>query len=139
MQGRAFLDLAREVVLGATEAHWRGTVVHAYYALFLECRDALTRWGVAFQPRLNVHAAVRLRFAYATDADLKQIGGALDKLVKRRNDASYDLSPSTSATFFTSAAKTQDAIQTAADALALLDALGADPTRRAAAIASFPP
>jgi hypothetical protein len=41
MAGRNFLDVARAVVSGQAEYYWRAGAIHAYYALFLECRDAL--------------------------------------------------------------------------------------------------
>lgn len=136
MQGRAFLDVARDVFLQTKEPYWRATVIHAYYALMLECRDALARWGVPIVPRQNAHSAVRLRFLYASDSDLKAIGSKLDDWGRYRNDASYNL---TLLRHFTSNALAQRAIKEVTAALTLLDAIEADPVRRAAAIASFPP
>jgi hypothetical protein len=68
--------------------------------------------------------------------DLKTIADALDKLVRLRNKASYEL---TATTLFSSATIAQDAIQTAQDALTLLDQIQGDPGRRLAAIASLQP
>ena len=136
MRGRAFLDLARELAAGATEAHWRGAAGRAYYALLLEGRDALSRWGFSPPAGQGVHAWVRLRFTYAADKELKEIGDALDFLVQVRNHADYKLAPSPA---FASAKKAQDAIDVAADTLARLDALEADPVRLAAAVATIRP
>jgi hypothetical protein len=128
--------VAQDVVAGPTPFHRRAAVVHAYYALFLECRDALFRWGFVLPRRDNVHAWVRLRFTYAADAPLRRIGNILDNLVQFRNVASYDLRPSAA---FAIPLPAQKASQQAWDGLALLDQIDADPARRAAAIASMPP
>lgn len=136
MRGREFLGVARTLIRGTTEAYWRATIIHAYYALFLECRDALARWGIAIPPRLNVHTTVRLRLIYAADADLKQLGFTLDDWCKKRNAASYNLA---SLADFATDIRAQNAIAEITAALALLDAIESDPVRRAAAVAAFPP
>jgi hypothetical protein len=128
--------VARQVATGTTEYYWRAAAVHAYYALFLECRDTLFRWGFRAPRRDSAHAWVRLRFTYATDPDLTQIGRDLDQLVQLRNQASYDLRR---LAVFGSPAEARRAILGAANALTLLDQIDGDPARRAAAIASIRP
>jgi hypothetical protein len=83
-----------------------------------------------------MHAAVRLKFAFAKGPDLQLIAKALDQLVQLRNQASYDLHP---LAVFASDARAQRAVQEADTGLAVLDAIDGDPARRAAAIASLPP
>ena len=136
MQGRAFLNVAHELMFGLDEEHWRAACVHAYYALMLECRDALEGWGRTPAPRENVHSFVRLQLGYASDPDLKQIHAVLDVLVRRRNQASYQL---VGLAVFATRRPALDAYQDARDPLALLDAIQSDPARQVAAIASLPP
>jgi len=131
MLGRTFLDVAKELVQGATEAHWRATVGRAYYALLLEGRDALERWGFIITRRDQVHAFVRLRFLYAADADLREVGRTLDWLGRLRNQADYQLGALGS---FRDAAMARQAIHDAELHLAHLDKIEADSSRRAAVI-----
>jgi hypothetical protein len=137
MQGREFLELARELVaLGTHARHWRAVVIHAYYALLLECRDVMTRWGLPPLTRQQVHAQVRLRMVFATNQEIKNTGLTLEELSKHRNAANYDLR---ALPMFASVVDAKIDIQDAADALASLDAIDADPVRRSAAIASIRP
>ena len=137
MRGKEFLDLAQELLTSGTQSrHWRATIIHAYYALLLECRDTMTRWGLPPLTRQQVHAQVRLRLVYAADPDLQRIGYTLEELGKHRNLATYDLR---SLPLFASAADGRQDTQLAADGLALLEAIDADPARRAAAVASIRP
>jgi hypothetical protein len=100
----------------------------------LECREALFRGGFALPPRENVHTFVRLRFDSPAHTQLKVIGKVLDTLGRLRNQADYTL---TALKTFASPARAQRAIQEVSDALALLDAIDADPVRQAAAIAAI--
>ncbi len=136
MQGREFLELARELLPGTHPRHRRGAIIHAYYAVLLECRDTLIHWGVPPFARQQVHPQVRLKLIYSTDKDLKQIGYALEDLNRDRNSASYDL---TDLPLFATPIRAQRLINQAADVLILLDSIDSDPVRRAAAIASLPP
>lgn len=136
MKGREFLEVAQQLAAEPTEAHWRTATVNSYYAVMLECRDVQVQWGFPVPARQNVHAAVRLRFTYSTDAELNEIGRTLDELVKLRNRATYHLSPHRD---FSGPSRALRAIREAQDALTLLDQIETDPVRRAAAIASIKP
>jgi hypothetical protein len=136
MKGREFLDVARELAAGAGEAHWRAAAGGAYYALILESRDALLRWGFSIPARDNVHTFVRLRLLFANDPDLKDIGIVLDHTSQLRNRADYDLRPSRA---FASRAIAQAALKDITDALSKLDVIENDPARRLAAMASIRP
>jgi hypothetical protein len=100
----------------------------------LEGRDALFRWGFTLPRRDNVHTFVRLRFTYAADADLKRIGWIVDVWGTARNRADYDLS---TLAMFATGVDAQQAIADIAAGIDLLDAIEADATRRAAAIAAI--
>ena len=133
MDGRAFLDVAERLALRQTEEDWRTSAGRAYYGLFQECRTALESWGYVPAFGEQVHRFVRLHFAFPADADLKTIGQALEDLGRLRNQADYQLAMLGP---FATAKATKDAIVVARHALALLDAINADPQRRTAAVAA---
>lgn len=136
MDGRALLDVARELAAGSSEPHWRASVGRSYYALLHEVLGTLQRWGFSLPPRDKVHTFARLKLIYATDRDLKRIGLMLEALGRLRNAADYQLSLSGP---FVSAKIAVSALADAEATVVLLDALEADPVRRAAALGSIPP
>ena len=133
MNGRAFLNTARRLVGGKAEEDWRTAASRAYYALLLEGRETLVRWGFVVPSRDSLHTFVRLHFLYAAEPDLKRLGRTLEQLSLLRNRADYELSAQR---WFGTTAATKTAIIDAANALQLLDQIDADPSRRAAAVAS---
>jgi hypothetical protein len=136
MDGRALIDVGRELAAGSTEAHWRSSVGRAYYALLHEVLGALRRWGFALPPRDKVHTFARLKFVYATDPDLKRIGLTLKALGRLRNAADYQLGTPGP---FSSPKIAAAALSDAGSAITLLDAIGADPARRAGALRTIQP
>jgi hypothetical protein len=96
----------------------------------------MDRWGLPPLNRPQVHTQVRLRLTFASDPTLNRMGQAFKDLGRHRNRANYDLRPD--ALFATGVAATSN-VQLAADAITLLDAIDADPARRAAAVAAIRP
>jgi hypothetical protein len=134
MDGRAFLQSARHLLTAPTEANRRAAAGRAYYALLHEGRAALERWGFPLPPNESLHRFVRLRFVYAADADLRQVGDALDRLGQLRNQADYQLANPGP---FASDARAAQAVALAQAQVDRLDQIEADPVRRAAAIAAI--
>jgi len=132
MRGRQFLELAREIIKGGSERHRRGAVGRAYYALMLECRDALDAWGFPAPRRDAVHGFVRQRFDSSANADLRAIYDVLEELGKLRNVADYDLSA-----VFVSTSHVHLAINDAGTELKHLEDINANANRRSAAVADI--
>jgi hypothetical protein len=127
MDGREFLDISREVIRGATEAHWRTAVGRSYYALMLTLRDAFVRWGLSVVPQASVHQGVYRRVFTSADADMKQIGRWLARLRDVRSVGDYELVGQRD---FATDSEAHRCIRIAGDALTLLDAIEADGPRR---------
>ena len=128
MDGRAFLGVARRLAAPGSEADWRTAAGRAYYALIQEAAVALRRWGLPAGPRNQFHHHLRQLFTFAPNPDLKAIGQAMEQTGQLRSEADYRLELPGS---FATAARALWADK----AIALLDAIDADPARRATAVA----
>jgi hypothetical protein len=106
----------------------------AYYALLHEGQRALDRWGVPVPPREDLHRFVRLRFNFGSLPDLTTVGRTLDDLRQGRNQADYRLA---SPGIFAAPGPATSSVGLAQTAIALLDAIEADPARRTAVIAAI--
>jgi hypothetical protein len=134
MDGREFLQVARDVVTGGTEAHWRTAAGLSYYALMLTLRDAFVHWGLSAPPRASVHQSVYRRVFTSADTDMKQIGRWLARLRDLRSFGDYEL---TGRPEFATIAEALRCIRLATDALALLDVIQADTPRRDTIVAEI--
>src|SRR5262245_30991085 len=132
MNGRSFLNVARAAVADPGEEWQRTAAGRTYFALFLECRDALEQWGLAATAIHQAHAAVRNRLLGTTHPDLKDLGGLLVEFHKARVQADYDLTTPPVSSF-----QVELDIDRAEDAVATLDEIDGDPARRAAVIAAL--
>jgi hypothetical protein len=94
----------------------------------------MERWGIPLPPRADIHSFVRLRFVYAAQPDVKQVGLDLEDLGRLRTQADYQLAVPGP---FSTAARATQAVTSAETAIARLDAIEADSARRAAAIAAL--
>jgi hypothetical protein len=83
-----------------------------------------------------VHRFARLEFIYATRPDLKRIGLAFESLGRLRNAADYQIGTSGP---FASARIAVSVLKDAESAVALLDALEADPARCGGAVRTISP
>jgi len=133
MRGREFLATADRLSRLQDESDWRSGISRAYYALYLECRESLRRWGFVIAPRSS-HIDVSRRFSWPKNSDLNQIHLTFQSLSGLRNQADYDLSP---ILFFRNSVATINAIRETRFALSVLDAIEADPARLAQAIADI--
>ena len=133
MRGRVFLDTARTLLQYDVEDCLRGSAGRAYYALFLEARDLLARWGIQ-SPNYQAHLFVRTRFQFSGSPELKQIGDDLYLLSRLRILADYETWHSGP---FYDDSESADAIHVSEHAIARLDSIEADPAHRAAAIAAI--
>lgn len=135
MDGRAFLAVARSMSQGPSEADWRTAAGRAYYCLFLECRDALSRWGISLPAQGgSVHRDVRLRFTIWQHTELLAISISIENLLRLRTRADYEIA---TPGHFATANAARNAVTNADAALARLDALDADSHLRTAAIAAI--
>jgi hypothetical protein len=133
MDGREFLNVARELLRGVTPADWRTAANRAYYALMLEGRESLRRWGFTIPKGDRIHAFVRLRLTYSADTGLKDVGIALDHMVQLRGEADYDLNSKR----FDTKVEAQRSFNRATAGIPILDAIEADTARRAAIVADI--
>lgn len=126
MDGRAFLEVARETVKGPREAHWRNAATRAYYATVWEAFVALDRWGASVSSK-GLHRDVRVKLDRPGLPDLRKVAESLEELGGLRNRADYELLvpyPQSRA---------RRALELAEEAIQRLDEIEADSVRRQAA------
>jgi uncharacterized protein (UPF0332 family) len=90
MDFRDYLNLARTLVAGPTEAEWRSATSRAYYAAFHVARVLLLGLGFRVPQADRAHGYLWMRLSNAGQADVMTAGRRLGDLRRERNRADYD-------------------------------------------------
>ena len=91
MRSEEFLQLARELSAGPSEAHWRTAVSRAYYACFNLVRGQLSEWGFRIRKSDQAHAGMSRRLGALALDGWDDVARDLAQLRADRNFADYDV------------------------------------------------
>jgi len=91
MQGRDFLEVAKNLVKSQFEASIRSAVSRAYYAVLNSANELLLTLGFSVERGPGVHGQVRNRLSNCGVENLAGFPGILDELRAQRNDADYNM------------------------------------------------
>jgi hypothetical protein len=134
MDGRAFLDSARQLLAAPGEANWRSAMGRCYFALLNEAQAALERWGFPLPAGADAHAFVTGRFDSAMIVNLLSVKIALTDLYSLTQEADRALrSPGS----FADVGTVTQQFFLAVGLIGLLDQIESDPNQRATAVADI--
>ncbi|MFM9961163.1 MAG: HEPN domain-containing protein [Planctomycetaceae bacterium] len=91
MTSDEFLQLARELSAGPSEAYWRTAVSRAYYASFHLVRQRLSEWGFHIRKSDQAHAGMSRRLGVLALDGWDDLARDLSQLRTDRNFADYDI------------------------------------------------
>ncbi len=92
MQGRDFLDVAKNLARSHYEASLRSAISRAYYALLNSAVQFLLELGFHVGQGPGKHGEVHHRLFNCGLEQMVEFSKLLDELRRRRNDADYDMS-----------------------------------------------
>src|SRR5881397_1931205 len=86
-----FLQLARNLLNGPTEAHWRTAVSRMYYGSFHSLRQRLQDWGFHIRKSDQAHVGLSRRLAAIPLDGWDALARDMTQLRSDRNAADYDV------------------------------------------------
>jgi uncharacterized protein (UPF0332 family) len=91
MDGKDFIQVAKDLIKGASEAHWRSSISRSYYAAFHISRRFVLRKGGGVPQTRDAHMMVREYLIGSNDPEVSALGTILGDLHAKRRKADYDL------------------------------------------------
>jgi uncharacterized protein (UPF0332 family) len=91
MQGRDFLDVAKNLARSQIEASLRSAISRAYYAMLNSAVQFLIQLGFRVAQGPGKHGEVHHRLFNSGIEPALKFSNMLDELRKRRNDADYNM------------------------------------------------